>query len=168
MKNIIYYSLLIFFCSCNEGEVYKCKADKNKSNLKFYAGTVYYGEVIQIKYNDELILRHKMDSVSGFPYAFQYFKEFNIPFTDKFSFSITTKFNGKTYIDTTIVGSKNDFGYHLTLSRSLPLDWGESYFDEGKIEPKKKWSYLPIDSSMRTISFKSDTVYKDNWTDIVN
>lgn len=163
MKQLIYYSLILFLFSCNKGEVYKYKAEKYSSNFKFFGGTIYYGEVIQIKYNDELIFRHKMDSVSGFPNAFHYFKEFELPYSDQFSISFTTSYNGKIYIDTTVIGRKGDFGYHLTLSRSLPLDWGEAYFEDGKLEPIKTWEYLPIDSSVRLIHFKADSVYKNTW-----
>lgn len=168
MKNILFYLLVIFLSSCEREEIYKYKAEKHSSNFIFYASTIYYGEIIEIKYNDDLIFRHKMDSVTGFSNAFQLYREFNLPYTEQFSISISTKFGDNIYIDTTMTGTKGDFGYHLTLSRSLPLDWGGSYFEEGKIEAIKKWGYLPIDSSFRHVTFVADTIYKDTWTDVVN
>lgn len=133
------------------------------SNFIFNAGTIYYGEVIEIVYNNELIFRHTMDSVERFPHCFQYYSQFALPYSTSFSISISTSFKGKKYIDTTVTGSKGDYGYHLNLSRSLPLDWDESYFEKGRIEAIKTWGYLPIDSCIRLVKFEVDTIYKNTW-----
>jgi len=160
IKNSLFYLSFVFLVSCETGEIYKYKAKKHASNLVFDAATIYYGEIIQIRYNGDLIFRHKMDSAAGFSNAFQCYRKFTLPYTEKFSISITTSFKDKIYIDTTMAGTKGNLGYRLTLSRSFPPDWGEVYFEKGQIGPKKKLGYLPIDSSIRLAGFTRDTVYE--------
>lgn len=163
MRIFFLFALASFFFSCERGNVYKYKADKNSSNLKFYAGTIFYNETIFIKYNDDLIFKYTMDSVKGYPYAFQCNREFSIPYTDKFTISISTMLNGKTYLDTTMKCEKSNFGYHLNVSRAVPFNY-RYYFEEGKIEPVKQWGYLPIDSCIRFVTIESDSVNKNTWS----
>jgi hypothetical protein len=163
MKLIVPYMLILFLSSCDSREIYKYQGNKRSKNLTFDAATIFKDEILTIKYNNEIILSHKVDSIKGY---FCY-REFLLPFTDKFIISISTTHKGKTYIDTTFYGSKTDFGYHLIVSQPYPFNW-KDYFTKDSPVRIREWGYLPIDSSLRNVTFVADTVYKNTFTDVVN
>jgi hypothetical protein len=161
MKRIITYSLLFFLFSCESDEIHKFKGKNYSKNFSLYSGTFFKDETITIKFNDEIIFNHKMDS------TFQCYRIFQIPYTDSFKISIKTKYDNKFYIDTSFEGIKSTFGYILNISRPLPFNWKE-YFVQGQPEAVSSWGYLPIDSCIRFTTFLPDTLNKGLWTDIVN
>lgn len=163
MKNILLYIPLLFLLSCESEEIYKYQGSSESRNLTFRAATIFKDEVVTLKYNGDIILRHKVDSVKGY---FCY-REFLLPMTDNFTISISTSHKGKKYIDTAFHGIKANFGYHLIITQPYPFNWKDYFTDDSPVR-NKEWGYLPIDSSFRNVTFVADTVYKDTWTDMVN
>jgi hypothetical protein len=163
MKRLLLYIAMLFLLSCDTREIYKYQGNKKSKNFTFKAATIFKDEIVTIKYNNDIILRHVVDSIKGY---FCY-REFLIPMTDHFTISISTTHNGKKYIDTTFYGSKAQFSYHLIVTQPYPFNW-KDYFNEGSPVRNRDWGYLPIDSSLRNVIFVADTVCKNTWTDSVD
>ena len=160
---VLSYIVTLFLLSCDSGEVYEYQGNKKSKNFVFSAATIFKDEIVTVKYNNDIILRHKVDSIKGY---FCY-REFLLPMTGHFSISVSTTFNGKSYIDTTFYGSEAQFGYRLIVTQPYPLNWKDYFTDESPVR-SRDWGYLPIDSSLRKVIFVADTVYKNTWTDQVN
>jgi hypothetical protein len=155
--------LILFLFSCKPGQAYHDQASKECNNLKFNVGRLYPKEVIELYYNHELILRYKVDSLDG--YRFE--REFCLDYKKEGILQIVSSYKNKKYLDTSVKVVKKDFGYFLSVSYPLPKDW-KNYFKKGIAGPIKEWGYQPIEKSVRLISLRPDTIYRNTWVDDVH
>lgn len=163
MRNLFVIALLILFCGCEQQvDTYKNKATEECNNLKLSVGRLFPNEIIYLYYNNDLILKYKVDSLEGFRFK----RDFCIDYKKEGILKIVSEHYNTIYIDTAINVKKQDFGYLLMVSVPHPINW-QQYYENDSPVPTKDWGYLPINKSLRLISLRPDTIFKNTWTDII-
>lgn len=117
-------------------------------------------KTVWLYYNDELILKYKVDSLDGIRFK----RDFCLDYKKIGRLRLLSVYNEKKYIDTTLILKKEKYGYLLMLSLPHPKNWQDYYENQSPV-PTKEWGYLPIDSALRLVSLKPDTIYRHTWND---
>lgn len=148
------------FWGCASNDVYENRATDECSNLDFSIPRLYEGEIVKLYHNDKIILVFKADSLNGFRVQ----KKFCIHYEDNNVFKVKSFYKGKTFIDTSVVARKKDFGYILSSTYPLPKNWKSELAKDSTLlyrglEPS------PIENSVREVSISPDTIRKGMFRD---
>lgn len=148
MWKIIYLVAILILVSCQDSKQKstngKLVSDR-KSNFIF-TGDFYKGELIELKFNDSLVLQEIVTTDSLTLIS----KYFTFNYDRPFSFSVRTFYKDQIYLDTNLLIREITKGtnYKVTVTHPHPHDWMK-YYKDGI--PYKNWGYLPIDSALRFV-----------------
>ncbi|GGC03788.1 hypothetical protein [Dyadobacter sediminis] len=152
--HIVWIVYLGFF-GCTSKDVYENEATEECSNLSFIIPRLYKDEVVKLYHNDKIILVFRADSLNGFRLD----KEFCINYDDNNIFNVKSFYKDNTFIDTSVVVQKKDFGFILSSSYPLPKNWKAELARDSTL-PFRGWGSVPIENSVRVFAMSPDTILK--------